>query len=514
MAVKNSTDITVLIVNTDDLNFLKDCLKSIARQRMENLKLETIIIDNGSTDGSYEYVRKMFPSVKWIQNDTNLLYTKANNRGLKKIKSKYFLILNPDTILPPATLIRMYRFMEKRPDIGMSSCRQTNQWGDVLPICHRFFTPLTQILALPLFYRFAKKSNAFKHFRYADWDRLDSREIDTIPGSFMFGRSKLLRQVGFLDESMPMFYSDDDFCLRIIHAGFKIWYYAPVTITHLTSKTISRSPYHHVIAQGQRDLVSYFKKHYGAVWAFTLFLLTKLSVIASGVSFGLGYLRFTLERILTAYISYRDARRFQQLFPMFTSRLPQIQSRLEPAYQYYVTKVSHPEMAISLELAAFLRAFCEVVKPKTIADLGSGFSSFIFRTYAMANKSVSVYSVDDNKKWLRKTVTFLGKHQLSTAKMSTWSEFQNQKQPFDLVLFDLGNMNIRVETVTNAFSLVKPGGYLVLDDLHFPVYTPHVKHEAKRNGGKLLSLRQFTKDDYGRYAALFYKSNKIVSEVN
>ncbi len=510
--MKNSPDITIIIVNTNDKDYLKNCLVSLVRQKTENLQLEIVVVDNGSTDGSRQLIETRFPQVKWIQNGTNLLYTKANNRGLKQASGKYFLVLNPDTTLPPTTLKRMYSFIDANKKIGLAGCRQINEWGKILPICHRYFTPYTQILTLPLFYKFAKNSAAFRNFTYADWDRLSSREVDTIPGSFMFGRSDILNSVGLLNETMPMFYSDDDFCLRVNISGYKIWYNAAITITHFTSKTISRSPIFKIMTQGQSDMVSYTRKHHGVTWATVLFLLTKLSLIASVASYSWDYVKFTFSRVETALVSLRDARRFQRLFPQLIPRLDRIQAQLIPAYKNYITKVSHPEMAISLELAAFLYALCETVKPKTVVDLGSGFSSYVFRIYAKANKDVTVYSVDDNKKWLRKTATFLKNNRLSVNNLYFWPEFNLRQRQFDLVLHDLGDMNVRSVTIANAVSLVKPGGYLVLDDLHFAMYRPYVKQEVRQNGGYFIGLRQFTKDQYGRYAALFRKPGKIRQE--
>lgn len=91
-------DVSIIIVNYNTKKLLADCLKSIYEQTKE-LEFEVIVSDNGSQDGSIEMLKSDFPKVILVENNANLGFGAANNRGLSKANGKYIYYLNSDTIL-------------------------------------------------------------------------------------------------------------------------------------------------------------------------------------------------------------------------------------------------------------------------------------------------------------------------------------------------------------------------------------------------------------------------------
>ena len=91
-------DVSIIIVNYNTLELTRNCLKSIFEQT-KDIQFEVIVSDNGSTDGSVEMIINEFPQVVLIENNTNLGFGAANNRGLKIAKGKYIFYLNSDTVL-------------------------------------------------------------------------------------------------------------------------------------------------------------------------------------------------------------------------------------------------------------------------------------------------------------------------------------------------------------------------------------------------------------------------------
>lgn len=79
---------------------------------------------------------------------------------------------------------------------------------------------------------------------------------------------------------------------------------------------------------------------------------------------------------------------------------------LKPYYDYYIAHVSKADMAMSLELAALVYALCVKKELKNLLDLGSGFSSFVYRLYASTHSGVRVVSVDDDSQWLENQDVF------------------------------------------------------------------------------------------------------------
>ena len=181
-----------------------------------------------------------------------------------------------------------------------------------------------------------------------------------------------------------------------------------------------------------------------------------------------------------------------------------IRDALRPHYDDYTSAVSPAWMAVSLELAVFLTALCTLLKPRRIADLGSGYSSFVFRRYQQAcEPAPEVWSVDRDPVWLQATRRFLERHELGTDHLMTWDAFAARRpRNFDLILHDLGSLRVRSETLRDVLALAAPGGAVVLDDLHGRRYRRHVLRVLSEQSLEHHRLEAVTRDRYGRYAML------------
>ncbi len=180
--------------------------------------------------------------------------------------------------------------------------------------------------------------------------------------------------------------------------------------------------------------------------------------------------------------------------------------QLHPTWRVYVTTVSTPVMAASLELSALVLAIARIRRPRRILDLGSGFTSCVLRAHAVETGDTTVVTIDDDPAWLERSRAFLEFKRLPTGEMWTWDEFSaSAPQPFQLVVHDLGNMSVRAATLPRVIELTTPEGLLVLDDIHHPkaaTYAATAAEACRRAGRRLLSVRPLTLDEYGRSAAL------------
>jgi len=270
-------DISIIIASYNTKDLLQNCLDSIFRSR-GSLRIEVVVVDNASSDGSVSMVKKSFPKVTLIRNRTNLLYSKANNQGLRIAKGKYVLILNSDTLMHKDSLPKIKKFMDKHPKCGLSSCREIDGNREILDTCHRFPSPITELLEFPISRKLFPNPKILQEFRYVGWTRRDIRKVDTVPGSFMFGRRKLLEKLGFFDEKLPLFYSDADLCLRVNKAGHEIWHNGKTTITHYTARSLAKFSLYKSLRLSYKDMVTYYKKHYGIAWAALLYLLAQVNL--------------------------------------------------------------------------------------------------------------------------------------------------------------------------------------------------------------------------------------------
>lgn len=124
-------DVSIIIVSYNTKQLLIDCISSII-SKTSGIDYEIIVSDNGSTDGSIEEIRRLFPKVIIIENNENLGFGAANNRGLEKASGKYILYLNSDTVLLNNAVKMFYDYFENAEDkenIGVVGCYLQNKDG-------------------------------------------------------------------------------------------------------------------------------------------------------------------------------------------------------------------------------------------------------------------------------------------------------------------------------------------------------------------------------------------------
>jgi GT2 family glycosyltransferase len=118
----NMTEVSVVVVNWNTQDILRDCLRSIYEQSGE-IDLEVIVIDNASTDGSVEMVKKDFPQVTLIENSQNRGFAAANNQGIAISKGRYVLLLNSDTVVLDNAIAKTVAFADSHPKAAIVGCR-------------------------------------------------------------------------------------------------------------------------------------------------------------------------------------------------------------------------------------------------------------------------------------------------------------------------------------------------------------------------------------------------------
>lgn len=180
--------------------------------------------------------------------------------------------------------------------------------------------------------------------------------------------------------------------------------------------------------------------------------------------------------------------------------------RLAPAHEDYCSRVGHPVHAASIELTALMLALVERRQVRRVVDLGSGFTSWALRQYKRdTGADLDIWSVDDSPEWLAKTRAFLAETGLDDDQLRVWSEFieeDGHAGTFDLVLHDLGFMDTRFKALDKASALARPGGLVVLDDMHKPDFRDKALAQLEARGQAAYSLKVLTRDSLTRYAYL------------
>ncbi len=234
-------DISIIIVNYNVKDFLYQCLSSISPAK-KHFNSEVIVIDNNSTDGSIEFLKPMFPEVNFIELKENIGFGKANNLGFDIAEGKYFLILNPDTVLSEDTLEVMWDYMEQNPEVGMSGCKVLNADGSFQLPCRRGFpTPWASFCKLFGLQSLFPKSKLFAQYNQTFRSENETYYIDAIIGAFMFARADVVRELNGFDPEFFMYGEDLDLCYRTYKLGYKVAYHHQTSIIHYKGESTKRS---------------------------------------------------------------------------------------------------------------------------------------------------------------------------------------------------------------------------------------------------------------------------------
>jgi GT2 family glycosyltransferase len=257
--------LSIVILCWNDLAVISNCLQSIYANTHSTV-FEVIVSDNGSTDGSPEFIRNNFPEVHVIENGTNLRFAKANNVGIRACRGEYILILNPDTLIHDGTLDKLVAFADAHPQAGAFGCRVLNPDGSYQISARPFVSLRGEWIAALHLRSLGYFSDWFLADSYMGWKGDTERTIDRHSGCFILAQGDLLRRLGGFDEQFFYYYEDLDLCRRIWEAGYSIIFNPEMTITHLGGQSTKRCPVAFQL-DSQITRYRYFYKYWGRAGA-------------------------------------------------------------------------------------------------------------------------------------------------------------------------------------------------------------------------------------------------------
>lgn len=216
-------NLTIAILNYNSGEYLKKCLDSIKNVEDE-ANISVVAIDNNSTDDSFKNVLNKFKNVKLVQNGENVGFSKGYNPTLKKTKSEFILLLNPDCLLEKGVIKKTLEDFETLEKVGAVTTKILLPDGKIDLTAHRGFpTPFASLM-------YAFKNDRWYHLTHKLSNEV--HEVDSVAGAFLLTKKHILEEVGFLDPRFFLYGEDIDLCLRIKNKGYKIIYDPTVSITH------------------------------------------------------------------------------------------------------------------------------------------------------------------------------------------------------------------------------------------------------------------------------------------
>ena len=249
--------LSVVIVSYNVRAYLDECLESV-QKALEGIEGEVFVVDNASTDDTLSILPSKYPWVRFIANEENVGFSRANNIAIRQADGEYVLLLNPDTNVAPHTLLEAVVFMDEHPQAGGAGVMMLN--GDVTraPESRRAI-PTPWVSALKML-GFTKRY----YMSHLSWD--EPCRIEVVSGAFFLLRHSALDKVGLLDEDFFMYGEDIDLSFRLLKGGYENWY-LPFPITHYKGKSTRKTDYRYVHVFYQAMLI-FFRKHYSHLSIF------------------------------------------------------------------------------------------------------------------------------------------------------------------------------------------------------------------------------------------------------
>lgn len=238
---------SLIVLNWNGRELLARCLPSALAQDYPDA--EVLVVDNGSTDGSLEWLASAYPQVRLLPQERNLGYAGGMNAGLRAAQGEVIAFLNNDVILRPDWLRRLAEAMADDERIGVAGCKLLYPEGNLIQHAGGI---LRYPLALPDHYG----------FRQPDTGQFDEiKDVDYVTGAAFVARRQMLDQIGAFDEGFYFYFEDTDLCFRARAAGWRVVVVPQAVAVHLESATAVRdSPSYYALFH--RGRLRFVLKHY------------------------------------------------------------------------------------------------------------------------------------------------------------------------------------------------------------------------------------------------------------
>jgi GT2 family glycosyltransferase len=258
--------LSIVIVTWNGKRYALECLESLYAHPI-NVPFEIIVVDNASTDGTPEAIRKRFPQVQVVENQANLGFAKANNIGMSLAGGKYVCLINSDVVVYPGCLDQMRALMEANHNIGIMGPKMLCRDGNVGLSVMRLPTVWNTLCAALALNSMFPTSSLFAGFSIRTDAISAVTDVQVVTGWFWMISRTALQQVGGLDERFFMYGEDIDWCHRFGKAGWRVVFCGEAEALHYGGASSADTPARFYVEMRRANL-QYFRKHHGLTGAF------------------------------------------------------------------------------------------------------------------------------------------------------------------------------------------------------------------------------------------------------
>lgn len=265
--------VSVVVVTWNASEHIEQCLESVRGY-------ETVVVDNGSTDGTAAYVRERFPEVRVIEQE-NLGMGAGNNAGILATDRSFVFLLNSDAWPAPGAIDALVEFAESRRDAAVVGPRLRNADGSVQRSVRG--DPTLWRLATEYLYlrKIAPGSSRLNAFYGGGFAHDEVREVESLQGAALLVRRAAIDEVGTFDEAFFMFSEETDWLYRFRRAGWNVLFFPGAEVTHLGGASHGGRLY----VENLRGILRFLQKHRGEREAARARVLLLVSLRLRGLLF-------------------------------------------------------------------------------------------------------------------------------------------------------------------------------------------------------------------------------------
>jgi len=228
--------VTGSIVTYNNISTIAKTLETLFEQT-KDVDFKLYVVDNGSSDGTPEYIEKNYPQVSVFRSDKNVGFGAGHNIVIKSVDSRYHAIINPDIVLRENVIKKMADYMECHEEIGLLSPRICFPDGRD-QILGKRNPQLKYLVASRL--RGDEPGKLLREYAMLDSDLSIPVQVENATGCFMFVRTSVLKEIGGFDEGYFMYFEDADLARRVNEVS-KCIYYPDAVVNHVWGRESKRN---------------------------------------------------------------------------------------------------------------------------------------------------------------------------------------------------------------------------------------------------------------------------------
>ena len=268
-------DLAVIIISFNTKEITKNCLDSIYNSLKESsIKLQIIVIDNSSSDGSVEMLKKYEKeknNLKIILNHENIGFGKANNQAVKLVNSNYILFLNSDIEVLDNSIEKLFNYYKKNQDhVHFLGGKLLNKDKTPQSSCALFFS-------LPVVFAALFLKGDYWGLTRSSPNKI--KKIDWIAGACILTTKTIFRNLNGFDTDVFMYMEEVDLLYRATKKGYNTFFYPNAEFIHLGFASTGNKSY--PVIQVFKGLVYFYKKHYSKQSLFWLYVILKMKALIS-----------------------------------------------------------------------------------------------------------------------------------------------------------------------------------------------------------------------------------------